>query len=149
MFGKVVSKSVAIFATQPAAQENYRIGASETIVGRAEILDQTIAFPDVSGVPSPNWHSSYFEQPPSEARGRIPINVYGPAKHRPQTLGQYDCNARSLSGIRNHNLDLIVRAALRSAKSEAGTPALPHLFASERPQGPFSQPRHGFSLLIA
>src|SRR5271157_4519479 len=56
---------------------------------------------------------------------------------------------RSLSGIRNHNLDLIVRAALSSAKSEAGTPALPHLFASERPQGPFSQPRHGFSLLIA
>src|SRR5271157_2714520 len=58
-------------------------------------------------------------------------------------------STRSLSGIRNHNLDLIVRAALRSAKSEAGTPALPHLFASERPQGPFSQPRHGFSLLIA
>src|SRR5271157_4558340 len=57
--------------------------------------------------------------------------------------------SRSLSGIRNHNLDLIVRAALSSAKSEAGTPALPHLFASERPQGPFSQPRHGFSLLIA
>src|SRR5271157_2797579 len=49
-----------------------------------------------------------------------------PQAYRPKSNPQ----PRSLSGIRNHNLDLIVRAALSSAKSEAGTPALPHLFAS-------------------
>ncbi len=85
VFCEVISKRIAVLATQAAAQKYYRISASETIVRRAEIFDQTIACPDIGGVPSPSWHSSYFEQPPSEARGRNPINIYGPAKHQPQT----------------------------------------------------------------
>src|SRR5271166_2327865 len=55
--------------------------------------------------------------------------------------------SRSLSGIRNHNLDLVVRAALSSDKIGSWNPVI-SLVAFGSSPGHFSQPRQGFSFLV-
>ena len=57
--------------------------------------------------------------------------------------------SRSLSGIGKHKRGLAVGGRLSSAKIGSGKLGLPRLVACVRPQVPFSQPRHGFSRLVA
>src|SRR5208337_3756480 len=56
-------------------------------------------------------------------------------------------SARSLSGIRNHNLDLVVRAALSGARIGSWNPVI-SLVAFGSSPGHFSQPRQGFCFLV-
>src|ERR1035437_8868358 len=68
---------------------------------------------------------------------------------RKVTVESSACVARSLSGIGKHKRGLAVGGRLSSAKIGSGKLGLPRLVACVRPQVPFSQPRHGFSRLVA
>lgn len=94
MFAKIVANGIARRVYRATAQKEDWRETSESVLGGLKIADQALAHRHILRMVKPRHHSSYFGAAPSEARGRIRINAFWPAEHRPQSRSS-DRDARS------------------------------------------------------